>query len=478
LKRSGGSTLALVLISQLAQSAAGVVGFLVIARIFGPTIFADYVFGTAFAGLFGCFAQNALREPVILSSGVGRQFFHAASFTISSTAALLCGVGGFLLQLYLPDRLIGTIVIALSVKIWIDGWVIVSYALRAKERNFALPAVASTVASFVSIGLLFLQINLGGTILSLPISQAAGSFVAFIIYAANERQAILVQFGALTNPVQNYMVSWLRVSMWQFIEYANGMFDRLYSGRVMPQLDQGLYGFARRLNDLFFEVLGGTVSSLSLPLLASATQDRDSLRAKYFDLVLIVGVALLGAIGGLFCLSDRFLVDVFGTKWVGAVAIYKVFLLLGVIQTYGYLQASLIRGVGENSLWTRYVGVQAVSNVLLVLIFASFGALTLAVAVVAKTYVIWVAHLSPVARILGTSITRYLLVLIRPLCAVVLPVLGVKFLHWMFPGMTSLIFYVVTITSYVACWSVSVGVICPQAVSVAIKILRRGSNPR
>jgi O-antigen/teichoic acid export membrane protein len=478
LKRSGGSTLVLVLVSQLAQSAAGMVGFLVVARIFGPTIFADYVFGIAFAGLFGCFAQNALREPVILSNSDGRQFFQAASFAVSSIAALLCAFGGLLLQLYLPDRLIGEIVIVLSAKTWLDGWVVVSYAVRARERNFSLPAIASTVASMASIGLLFLLIFLGGTILSLPIAQAAGSFVVLVIYAAVDGRAIWVRFSALRDPVPNYMASWLRVSMWQLIEYANGMFDRLYSGRVMLQIDQGLYGFARRLNDIFFEVLGGTVSSLSLPLLASVTQDRDSLRAKYFDLIQIVGVVLLGTIGGLFCLSDRFLVDLFGEKWTGAVDVYKVFLLLGVIQTYGYLQASLIRGAGANALWTRYVAAQAISNVLLVLVFASFGALTLAIAVVTKTYLVWGVHLNSVARILGTSVARYLLVLIRPICVVALPVLGAKLLHWMFPGMAGLIFYFATITLYVVCWGLSVMLICPQAVSVAARIFRRGSSAR
>lgn len=473
MKRAGGSALALALLSQLAQSAAGVVGFLIVARIFGPIVFADYVFGIAVAGIFGCFTQNALREPVILSQEHGREFFHFASFVISSASALICGVAGFALQIYLPGRHVGHIVIALAVKAFIDGFVVVPYAVRARERDFLLPAVASISASLGSIALLFILVKYGATILSLPIAQALGSLVALCVYAVVDREALLLRPGALKHPIPAYVKNWFRISLWQLIEYANSMFDRLYSGRTMPQVDQGMYGFSRRLNDLFFEVLGGTVASLSLPLLASAATDRGALRLKYFELLQVVGVVLLGAIGALYCLSGRLLVDVFGSKWVGAVPLYRIFLLLGVIQAYGYLQASLIRGVGNNALWTRYVTAQAISNVIVVVAFASYGAFVLSALVVAKTYLIWMVHIKSVAKIIECSVAEYLKILVKPLAVVMLPVLSCELLHWKLPASSNLMFYFSTSTLYVICWCMSVMLICPQTMVFVRKLFGR-----
>lgn len=469
MKRSGSSALVFALTTQLAQSAAGVVGFLVVARVFGPVVFADYVFGVAVAGIFGCVAQNALREPVILAKVMARRFFLSASVLISLAAGVCCGLFGLILQLYLPDRAVGHIVVALAAKAVVDGLIIVPYAERARERQFMLPAAAAVAASVVSIGLLLLLIGHGGSILSLPISQAVGGAVAFLIYWLRDRNALHVSVAALKTPAPGYFSNWLRISMWQLIEYANGMFDRLYSGQAMPKLEQGVYGFGRRLNDLFFEIFGGTVSSLSLPLLAAAAQDKTKLHGKYFELVQVVGVFLLGAIGLLFCLSDHFLVDVFGAKWTSAVTIYQVFLLMGVIQTFGYLQASLIRGVGATALWTRYVTVQAIANVLVILLFSSKGALALAIAIVAKTYLIWIMYLKSVSEILGVALTKYVATLAKSIAVIVLPMAGTQLLHHETVLSSPFSYYSLSVALYTALWALSVFLVCRPAVDFLLR---------
>lgn len=420
------------------QAFAGLVAFFLIAREVGPAAYSEYVVGLAIAGLAQCFGLAIFREPVIQKQHIDElQLASAAKLSAlwSFLVALVTSMATWMwCQFGTGSEVLLQIVLLLAFRIFLDGVVAVPMAGKARALDLKLQSLSAMLGSVVMIVVVIVSVREKIGIVGLALGQLAGQFVQSAISLYFSKFFWFFNVGIQRSVVRDLLPRSVSVVSWQIIDYINGSLDRLFVSARMHSTQIGVYGFGKRLNDIIFETVGGGLGMVCLPAFARANGDGDLLRQRFLGWVSCASFFVLPLLSYLFLCADELVHILFGEKWLGAVPIYRVFLILGIIQAFGVIQAALIRGMGQANVWTRYLMLQAVGNIIVVFLFSGVGALPLAQAIVVKTYVVWGYSVILVCRLLELKISRYVGLIARPIIAAV----GAAGLVWWVCGYFSL----------------------------------------
>lgn len=403
------------LAAQGVTALASLIAFALMGRMVGHAELGEYMLALVGVGAVQWLALNAYREPLIQVPTLVSQTRDAVFwFTLGIAALLACLLLAiaFVLQWRGAMPITAACLALLSVKVFFDTLASVPMAVCARDLRFPVLArisiVASVLGSLLSIGLLFA----GWGVKAVAASQGFVAMLACVLTlrACAWRPRLFFSWQALA-PLRAYSPY---VVLWQGIEALNMYLDRFLVGtRLSPQA-LGVYGFGRRLNDVVIEVLVGAAGNVALPAYATLQHDRTALRAAYLRSMRAISFAVFPVIGILWCVADPLVTGVFGGKWASAVPIYRCFLLLGAIQTIGILQAALIRSLGFAKLWARYQVAQAVANILVLALAIDHGIFMLALAVVARTYLVWGYAVWMTCRLIDMPVREYLGLFLRP----------------------------------------------------------------
>lgn len=393
------------------QAFAALFSFFLVARAVGPAAYADYVVGLAIVGVAQCFGLAIFREPVVQTADVNAlQLASAAKVSAlwSLLVAVFTSLAAWAWFAYSGgSRAVLEIVCLLSLRLFLDGIVAVPLAGKARTLDLRLQAVSSMIGSLVLIAVVMVMVNTGVGIVGLAIGQVAGQLVQSCIslYFANFQWHLAARIDRAF--LRELLPKSASVVSWQVIDYINGSLDRLFVSARMQSAQIGVYGFGKRLNDIIFETVGGGLGMVCLPVFARASADLQLLKGRFLGWIGCSAFFVLPLLSFLFVCADALVQAVFGDKWLGSVPIYRVFLILGVIQALGVVQAALIRGMGRAGIWTRYLSLQAVGNVGVVFFFSGVSAFALAVAIVVKTYLVWGYSVALICKLLEIRYTDY-----------------------------------------------------------------------
>lgn len=399
------------------QAFAALFSFFLVARAVGPAAYSDYVVGLAIVGVAQCFGLAIFREPVVQSADVNTlQLASAAKISVLWSLAVtgLTCLGAWAWFSYSGGSpAILTIVCLLSSRIFLDGVVAVPLAGKARTLNLRLQAVSSMIGSLVLIFVVLITVKAGIGIVGLAIGQAVAQFVQSCIALHFAKFQWFWTARIDRDFIRELLPKSASVVSWQLIDYVNGSLDRLFVSARMQSAQIGVYGFGKRLNDIIFETVGGGLGMVCLPVFARAGGDLQVLRGRFLGWIGCSAFFVLPLLTFLFLCADPLVEGVFGEKWLGSVPIYRVFLVLGVIQALGVVQAALIRGMGRAGIWTRYLSLQAVGNIAAVFFFSGVSALALAVAVVVKTYFVWGYSVALICKLLEIRYADYFRSVVR-----------------------------------------------------------------
>lgn len=399
------------------QAFAALFSFFLVARAVGPAAYSDYVVGLAVVGVAQCFGLAIFREPVVQTADVDARQLASVAKVSALWSLVVAGITCAGAWLWFAhgggSQTVLAIVCLLSLRIFLDGVVAVPLAGKARTLDLRLQAVSSMIGSLVLVAVVLITVKAGVGIVGLAIAQLAGQFLQSCIslyfagFQWRWREGIDRAFLRELLPKSASVVTW------QAIDYVNGSLDRLFVSARMLSAQIGVYGFGKRLNDIIFETVGGGLGMVCLPVFARASGDLQLLKGRFLGWIGCSAFFVLPLLTFLFVCADVLVQALFGDKWLGAVPIYRVFLVLGVIQALGVVQAALIRGMGRAGIWTRYLSLQAVGNVGVVFFFSGVSAFALAVAIVVKTYLIWGYSVTLICRLLQIKHADYLRSIVR-----------------------------------------------------------------
>ncbi|MFT3735059.1 MAG: oligosaccharide flippase family protein [Rhodocyclaceae bacterium] len=409
------------LAAQGVMALAALLVFAMLGRMVSHAELGEYMLALVGVGAVQWLALNAYREPLIqapeLDDAPCSSVFWFSAGVASLLAAALLGAA-----LWLDWRNAMPAAAAclpwLALKLFCDTLASVPMARCARAMRFPLLARINMAGSVLSslLGITLLQAGHG--VLAVAAAQGVASTCSL---------ALLLACGGWW-PARHFArreLALLRaysphVVLWQGVEALNLYLDRFLVGTRIGAQALGVYGFGRRLNDIVIEVLAGAVGNVALPTYASLQKDATALKRAYLRSMRIMSFVVFPVIGVLFAVADKLVPAVFGPDWVSAVPIYRCFLLLGVIQVIGILQAALIRSLGFANLWARYQLLQAAANIAVLWLVIDHGIFALAVGVVLRTSLIWLLAVKTCCRLLEMSMPAYLALFARPVLGAVL----------------------------------------------------------
>lgn len=408
------------LLSQAAVAGISLASFTVMSRHVALGEFGQYLLAlVALAAIQWC-AYNAYKEPVIqapeMTDELASSVFWFTALVGTALTAVTCVVAWVLSSYGQP--VVALCLVLMTPKVLLDTLNSVPQALAYRRMAFRFMALqgaaGATLGACVSIALLLT----GHGVVSIALAQNVAPLLTLLV---------LMRPRGGWQPRLHFRLRELgllrryspHVLLWQFVEMTNAQIDRLLVGARLSSAALGLYGFGRRLNEVVISVLVGAASNVALPVFASIQREPERLQRAFVMAVRLVAFGVFPVIAMLFVLAERFVPWLFGSKWADAVPLYQCFLLLGLIQTIGILQASVIRGLGHANLWSRYQVVQAVANVVVSLIAIRYGVYVLAVALVLRTYAIWGWAVLMTCRVVGLPPLAYLMSLLPAVsCAI------------------------------------------------------------
>lgn len=394
-----------------------IVNFSVIGRYIEPSEYGSFLIALMALTATQWLASNAYKEPLVQSQELTDNEINSVfSFTILvgfSLFLIMVLVGGWY-GYFKSAPVIATSIVILAIKLLLDTVSSVPSALRVRNLDFKFFArlliFANLTATVTNIGMLYS----GFGVISLVWSQLIASLISFlvILYFDNRRYSIRIRSRDL-KILRNYSP---HVIMWQGMDAVGQTLDRYFIASRLTLIDLGFYGFGKRLNDVVIDILVGATSSVSLPAFSQLQNDKARLQVAFLKAVRIVFLMVLPTIAILYATADDFIPLFLGPKWIKSIPVYRWFLLLGVIQAIGILQGSLLRSLGHQGVWTRYVFSQCVSNILLLSLVSGYGIEVIAASIVIRAYIFWGWVVIKVCKILELRVSQYIFVLIKPMC--------------------------------------------------------------
>lgn len=459
-----------------AQALAALLSFSLVARAVGPAAYADYVVGLAITALAQCFGLAVFREPVVQAQSIDNiQLASVAKVSVLWSlflALITCAATWMWFSLQGGSKTVLYVVFLLTVRILLDGVTAVPLAGKARTLDLKLQSISSMLGSAVMVLVVALGIRLNLGVVGLALAQATGQLVQSAISLHFCRFTWLWRSAIDRQILAQLLPKSLSVVSWQIIDYVNGSLDRLFVSARMPPSNIGVYGFGKRLNDIVFETVGGGFGMVCLPIFSRANGDAHVLKVKFLSWIGYSAFFVLPLLGYLFLSARELVVTMFGPKWEGAVDIYRVFLVLGVLQALGVVQAALIRGMGQAGVWTRYLLTQAAGNVLVVVTFSTLSGFWLAVAIVVKTYLIWGYSVVSVCRLLELRAATYILSVLRPFASMAGSVFAAWWVCAVFAKISGVEFILVSIVVYVLLYLLISALINRQGTVAALNALR------
>lgn len=395
------------LVSSLAPALLGFLVFLATSRVLTPAEFGIVAFAASIATAGLAVAPAGFREALIQRTDIEPKHLDTVFWLCVGAAVAIFGalcVAAPFVASSSGDPLLTALVPFISARVIFDMAAAVPNALLVRTMSFRMLALrttaASVVAAVVCLGLLWAGFGLW----ALAASQLAGSVTTCIgaLIAARWRPGLRFDFRALGDlkafglfSTGNHFITTISV-------------DQLLIGALLGPAGLGIYGFARRIFQIFTDLLSGALNLVSYSLLSSMQGEKTKLREAYLLGTFASSVVAFPVFVGLALVAGDLIPLAFGDHWIEAVPVVQAFCALGILTAVGILQASLIRSQGQADLWFYYVLSKQVVTVLYVFLFAGWGLLPLTVSLVVLNALMWMPTLHMVVRLLGISLVSYL----------------------------------------------------------------------
>jgi len=197
-----------------------------------------------------------------------------------------------------------------------------------------------------------------------------------------------------------------RVAGAYLVSFFNRRIDDLVVGLVLGPTVLGYFAVATRGVLLVTEVALRAVQRIAMPVFARLQGDPHRLREAYYEAVALA-VALASPIFiGMAAVASELCVVMFGAKWSPVIPAMSVLGFSGIAVAVSAFNVPVLIATGRPA-WLLYLSiVEAVVSIASSILAARFGLLAVAVAYVARSYLLVPVGLLLVRRSLGVSIAR------------------------------------------------------------------------
>lgn len=383
-------------------------------------------------------------------------------FLLSSTIIHFIQISSF-------DTLFRHSFLFLGIKLILDATSVIPLSLLTRNMEFKTIGVrtmaCSVGATLVCIPILYF----GAGVWAIVFSQVTSSLVssAILWYSLRERPTFKISKVAF-NELRSFGIKTTLSKMVSSLSV-----DNMILGVVGSLHTLGIYSFSRRVFSVVSDILVGSISNISYPLYASKQNERDKLGEFFLKTTFLSALVCLPAFSGLFLISDDIIPLIFGDKWNVAIFCIKCCCVLGFLSCIGTLQLSLIKGVGNTGWILKYQLFQQITTGILALVFARYGADTVMLVIVIKTYAVWPYTALYISKILNISIINYARSLFKPFIANFIMVFLFLYINHLCYNIGALVRVVIEISLSIVFYSIFSIILSHRELQVLLRMFRK-----
>jgi len=390
----------------------GLVVFAILARLLVAADFGLIALAAVFVGLANIVVDQGLGDAIVQRRALTRGHIDTAFWVALATGVILTLAG---------------VVLAIPIAALL-GEPELQPILQVLSLVFVLSALTSIQTALLRRDLAFRSLALR-TLLAIAGGGVVGIALA---YAGAGAWALVGQ--QLVQAALAVVVLW-RVSPWRpgrqvsrqyfrelfafgvnivgsdILVFVSRNTDNLLIGALMGTTPLGIYAVAYRILDATGSLLVGIARRIAFPAFSRLHHDPERLRRAYFRVTRTSSALILPGFVGLALVAPELIAVLFGPRWSESGPVAAVLFLIGPVLAIQSFSGSLLNAAGHPEVVFRFRLVTALTNVagFLIAVVLFRDIVAVAVAYVARGYLLLPLNLHLVRRHAGIPIGQYLL---------------------------------------------------------------------
>ncbi|GAB3464683.1 lipopolysaccharide biosynthesis protein [Kineococcus endophyticus] len=201
------------------------------------------------------------------------------------------------------------------------------------------------------------------------------------------------------------------------VNYAGRNSDNLLIGRLLGATALGYYNRAYTLMLLPLQQISQVLGRVMFPALAAMQGDRERLQGAYRRVILVMTAVIMPVLVGMAAVADGLVPLLWGDQWLLAIPLLQVLCLAGLPQCLSNSEGWLYQSQGRTQTMFRVGLVSTLLTVIAIVIGLRWGALGVAVALLAKFWLWQPVGFHIACSTIGLKARRVFLDIVPPLAA-------------------------------------------------------------
>jgi O-antigen/teichoic acid export membrane protein len=328
----------LMIMMRFIDRAIGFASTLILARLLTPGDFGVVGMAMTVVALLELMGAFGFDVAIIQRQDATRVHYDTA-WTMGLLWGLSAAIGLALLsypaaQFYHEPRL-RAVLVTLGLSALLQGMENIGTLNFRKELNFQrefLFLCSKRVLTFpLTVGLAYALHSYWALVIGTLFARALGTAISFIAHPYRPRLTLAAR-GDLF-----HFSKWLLIS--NFITFLQNKSDNFVLGRTLGSSNLGLYNVASEIAVMPSTELIAPINRAVFPIYAKLASDLPALRAKFLQVLSMIGMLALPLSFGLLLVAENAVRVLLGPQWMAAVPVLKLITLCGLTSS---LQSNLL----------------------------------------------------------------------------------------------------------------------------------------
>lgn len=198
------------------------------------------------------------------------------------------------------------------------------------------------------------------------------------------------------------------VSMNAIASFVNTQSDVFFSSYYLGAASTGVYSAAKRIITAVNLMLASGLNSVALPVQASLHGDSVRSASAFLKSVALTSLLTAPLFAGLAALSGDVIAILLGNKWAEAAPVLSILTITAYLFTVSLYNSNVLLVYGKPHWLTIMSGINAVANVVMFVLFARYGLISLALAYTVKTLALYPLSIGAALFVLNINYRAYL----------------------------------------------------------------------
>ncbi len=189
--------------------------------------------------------------------------------------------------------------------------------------------------------------------------------------------------------------------------YVLGNLDKLLIGKFLGNQSLGLYSRAYSLMVFPVGQISGVISQVMFPSLAQIQHDKPRIKEIYLKMNRVISFVTFPMMGLAFLLAEPFVLLVLGEQWREMIPLFKIFTVVGALQSVGTLVGNIYMALGEMKLYFKVNLYSGIVFILASIIGVKFGITGVAIAYSLASVAVGIPQWIVTGKLINVSLLDY-----------------------------------------------------------------------